>query len=108
VVRAYEQDPLVHHGKLPARTVGELATAVEGFPARVPELELPLLVMHGSGDRIVPPAASLMVHDGALSEDKRLELYDGLYHEILNEPEQQQVMDDALGWVHAHARARAR
>jgi acylglycerol lipase len=108
VVRAYAEDPLVHHGKLPARTVGELATAVEGFPARVPELTLPLLVMHGTGDRIVPIAASLMVHDGALSEDKRLELYDGLYHEILNEPEQQLVMDDALGWIHAHARARAR
>lgn len=108
VVRSYEEDPLVHHGKLPARTVGELADAVEGFPGRVPEIELPLLVMHGTGDRIVPIAGSLMVHDGALSDDKRLELYDGLYHEILNEPEQQQVMDDALGWIHAHAGARAR
>ena len=107
VVRSYEEDPLVHHGKLPARTVGELAAAVEGFPGRVPEIELPLLVMHGTGDRIVPMAGSLMVHDGALSDDKRLQLYDGLYHEILNEPEQQQVMDDALGWIHAHAGARA-
>jgi alpha-beta hydrolase superfamily lysophospholipase len=99
VVRAYEEDPLVFHGKLPARTVGELASAVEGFPARVPELTLPLLVMHGTGDRIVPQAASLMVHDGAQSEDKRLELYDGLYHEILNEPEQGRVMDDIVGWL---------
>jgi alpha-beta hydrolase superfamily lysophospholipase len=107
VVRAYEEDPLVHHGKLPARTVGELAAAVEGFPARVSELQLPLLVMHGTGDRIVPVAASLMVHDGALSEDKRLELYDGLYHEILNEPEQRRVMDDATSWIHARARASA-
>jgi acylglycerol lipase len=99
VVRAYTEDPLVHHGKLPARTVGELASAVEAFPSRVPEITLPLLVMHGTGDRIVPQAASLMVHDGALSEDKRLELYDGLYHEILNEPEQQRVMDDVVGWI---------
>jgi acylglycerol lipase len=99
VVRSYAEDPLVFHGKLPARTVGELASAVEGFPARVPELTLPLLVMHGTGDRIVPQAASLMVHDGARSEDKRLELYDGLYHEILNEPEQGRVMDDIVGWL---------
>jgi acylglycerol lipase len=99
VVRAYQEDPLVFHGKLPARTVGELASTVEGFPGRVPELTLPLLVMHGSGDRIVPQAASLMVHGGAQSDDKRLELYDGLYHEILNEPEQQRVMDDIVAWL---------
>jgi lysophospholipase len=105
VVRSYEEDPLVHHGKLPARTVGELSSTVEAFPARVPELELPLLVMHGTGDRIVPVAASLMVHDGARSEDKRLELYDGLYHEILNEPEQERVMDDIAGWVSARVPA---
>ena len=106
VVRAYAEDPLVHHGKLPARTIGELASAVESFPARVPAIELPLLVMHGSADRIVPVAASLMVYDGALSQDKRLELYDGLYHEILNEPEQDRVMDDLVGWVHERAPAR--
>jgi acylglycerol lipase len=105
VVRAYAEDPLVHHGKLPARTIGELASAVASFPARVPAIELPLLVMHGSADRIVPVAASLMVHDGALSKDKRLELYDGLYHEILNEPEQDQVMDDVVGWVQERAPA---
>jgi acylglycerol lipase len=103
VVRSYVEDPLVHHGRLPARTVGEIAAAVAAFPARVPELTLPLLVMHGTGDRIVPKAASLMVHDGALSEDKQLELYDGLYHEILNEPEQQQVLDDIVAWIRARS-----
>ena len=36
VVRAYEQDPLVHHGKLPARTVAELTGAVGRFPDEVP------------------------------------------------------------------------
>jgi alpha-beta hydrolase superfamily lysophospholipase len=63
-------------------------------------------VMHGTADRIVPVAASLMVHDGALSEDKRLELYDGLYHEILNEPEQDRVMNDVVGWIKARAPVR--
>lgn len=101
VVRAYVEDPLVHHGKLPARSIGEFTTAVDHFPSQVPQLTLPLLVMHGTGDRIVPVAASLMVHDGAGSEDKQLELYEGLYHEILNEPEQGQVMDDIVGWVEA-------
>ena len=107
VVRAYVEDPLVHHGKLPARSIGEFAAAVDRFPSQVPQLSLPLLVMHGTGDRIVPIAASLMVNDGAGSEDKQLELYDGLYHEILNEPEQDQVMSDIVGWIEKHLPARA-
>ena len=107
VVRAYEEDPLVHHGKLPARSVGEFAAAVDRFPSQVPVLSLPLLVMHGTGDRIVPVAASLMVNDGAGSDDKQLELYEGLYHEILNEPEQDRVMDDIVAWVNVRLPASA-
>jgi alpha-beta hydrolase superfamily lysophospholipase len=46
-----------------------------------------------------------MVHDRASSEDKQLELYEGLYHEILNEPERDQVMDDITSWIQARAGA---
>ena len=99
VVRAYVEDPLVHHGKLPARTIGELAAAIESFPARVPTINVPLRVWHGTGDRIVPVEGSLMVHREASSEDKQLQLYEGLFHETLNEPEQDEVMDDAVAWI---------
>jgi alpha-beta hydrolase superfamily lysophospholipase len=99
VVRAYEQDPLVHHGKLPARTVAELTAAVQLFPEQVPGLRLPLLVMHGGADRLVPTAGSRMVHERAGSEDKTLEIWDGLYHEILNEPEQERVIQRIVDWL---------
>ncbi len=104
-VRKYETDPLVLHGKLPARTVAELSAAVARFPEQVPAITLPLLVMHGTADLIVPPFASHMVHDRASSEDKQLELYEGLYHEILNEPERDRVMDDITSWIRARAGA---
>jgi hypothetical protein len=52
VVRAYRDDPLVYHGKIPARTVVEVATAIERFSTELPTLGLPLLVMAGTGDRI--------------------------------------------------------
>jgi alpha-beta hydrolase superfamily lysophospholipase len=105
VVREYVEDPRVHHGRLPARTVAELAHSIEHFEQRVPELRMPLLVMLGTGDRLVPPAAGRMVHAGADSADKELIEYEGLYHEILNEPEQQQVMDDLVRWLDAHQAA---
>jgi alpha-beta hydrolase superfamily lysophospholipase len=69
VVRDYEQDPLNHHGKLPARSVAELTTAVARFPDEVPGLRLPLLVMHGGADELTPVAGSRMVHERAGSED---------------------------------------
>jgi acylglycerol lipase len=99
VVRDYEQDPLNFHGKLPARTVAEMTGAVARFPDEVPGLRLPLLVMHGGADGLVPVAGSRMVHERAGSEDKTLVVYDDLYHEILNEPEQNEVLDRIVGWL---------
>jgi alpha-beta hydrolase superfamily lysophospholipase len=103
VVRAYDEDPLVHDGKLPARTVGELAACARAFPDEVGRITLPLLVMHGTADAITPPHGSRMVHERAGSTDKTLELYEGLYHEILNEPEQAQVLADLTAWLDARA-----
>jgi acylglycerol lipase len=99
VVRAYRDDPLVHHGRLPVRTVAEVGAAVEHLPAEVPALRLPLLVMHGTADAIAPPSGSRMVHDRAGSADRTLRLYDGLYHEILNEPEQAAVLGEVTAWL---------
>jgi len=102
VVRAYDEDPLVFHKRLPARTVAELAGVIQTFPERAPSLGLPVLVMVGTGDKLVPPDAGRMVHARAGSPDKRLIEYDGLYHEILNEPEQDRVIDDLVAWLDDH------
>ncbi len=101
VVRAYDDDPLNHRGRLPARTIGELARAVFGLPDRLPELRLPILTMSGSGDRLVDPAGSALVEERAGSEDLTRLSYDGLYHELLNEPERERVLADVAGWIDA-------
>ncbi|MFL5895882.1 MAG: alpha/beta hydrolase [Thermoleophilaceae bacterium] len=101
VVRDYDSDPLNHHGKLPARTVAELSNEVERFPAAIPALKLPLLVLVGTGDQLVPPRASDFVYEMASSDDKTIKRYDGLYHEILNEPERETVVADIADWLDA-------
>lgn len=101
VVTDYDADPLNYHGKLPARTVAELSHAIDGYPDAVARFKLPMLVMHGGADRLVPIAGSQMVVDRAASEDKTFTRYDGLFHEILNEPERQQVLDDIADWLDA-------
>ena len=103
VVTAYDEDPLVHHGKLPARTVGELTRAVESFPDRIPSLTVPLLVFHGSADEITEPAGTERVHSLAGSTDKSIVIFDGLYHETMNEPEQDEVLDQVVEWLEKRA-----
>jgi acylglycerol lipase len=105
VVEAYTSDPLVHHGKLPARTVAELAAAVESFPKSVGSITVPTLIMYGTEDKLVPPAGAVMVSERIGSTDTTIKPYEGLYHEILNEPERDRVMDDLCAWLKAHVSA---
>jgi acylglycerol lipase len=104
VVRAYDDDPLNYHGKLPARTVAELSETVGNFPEDVARITLPVLVMHGTADGLVPPAATDMLEQRLGSEDKTVIRYDGLYHELLNEPERDRVVGDIADWLDAHTR----
>jgi acylglycerol lipase len=99
VVRAYQQDPLNHDGKLPARTLAEIMRSMDAMAERVEGLRTPLLLLHGSEDRLCPPEGSRMVHAHAGSSDKTLKIYDGLYHEIFNEPERDEVVGDLLAWI---------
>jgi alpha-beta hydrolase superfamily lysophospholipase len=99
VVRSYEADPLVFHGKLPARTVFELERAVRSLPKTVHTITVPTLIMYGSADRLCPPAGSLGLNDCIGAQDRTLKVYDGLYHEIFNEPEQERVMEDVCAWL---------
>ena len=61
VVRDYESDPLNHHGKLPARTVAELATAIDAFPDAVGSITIPTLILYGTADKLCPPRGSVML-----------------------------------------------
>jgi alpha-beta hydrolase superfamily lysophospholipase len=107
VVRAYDSDPLVYRGRLPARTVSGLASAVGSLPERARAIQVPVLIMYGSGDHLAPPAGAIMLDSVISSQDKTLKIYDGLYHEIFNEPERDEVLDDLVAWLSAHVEATA-
>lgn len=102
VVQAYRDDPLVYHGRMLACTGAELLRNSREIAGRVSQFSVPLLVMHGSGDRLADPAGSRGLYEQAASADKTFKLYEGLYHELLHEPERQQVMNDLVDWLQAH------
>jgi acylglycerol lipase len=107
VVRDYDSDPLNYRGKVPARTIHELAQEIARFDEEVPRITVPLFVQVGTGDKLVPPRASELVYERASSRDKTIKRYDGLYHEILNEAERDRVVSDMLDWLDAHAGSEA-
>ncbi|WP_439101728.1 alpha/beta hydrolase [Congregibacter sp.] len=104
VVRRYEEDPLVHSGKITARLLVELFAAMDNLQKRRGDLSLPVLVMHGEGDVMAAVSGSQHFFDGVGSTDKTLRLYPGLYHEIFNEPEKDQVLGELGDWLDAHIR----
>lgn len=101
VVRAYRADPLVFTGKISAGLAAALTGAMERFPGRYAELRLPVLVMHGTEDRLAAIDGSRALERGAVNATVTTHYYEGLYHEIFNEPEQQRVLADLVAWVHS-------
>lgn len=99
VVAAYDNDPLVHHGKVPAGLARGMILAAENLPARLPTLTLPLLLQHGGEDAVASVNGTRLIADLAGSEDLTVKIYEGLFHEVFNEPEREQVLDDLVGWL---------
>jgi alpha-beta hydrolase superfamily lysophospholipase len=99
VVAAYNADPLVYHGKVPAGVGRALLQVGETMPQRAPALTAPLLVVHGSADRLIPVEGSRRLVGAVGSDDVELKVYPGLYHEVFNEPEQDQVLGDVVSWI---------
>lgn len=99
VVAAYKADPLVFHGKVPARTAREMMHAVTTYPPRVGAMNVPCLLMHGSADTLVRAEDAQPVFDAIASPDKTVRIFDGLYHEIFNEPERLEVLGIVRNWL---------
>jgi alpha-beta hydrolase superfamily lysophospholipase len=99
VVNAYNNDPLVYHGKVPAGIGRALLLVGETMQQRAPALTAPLLVVHGTDDRLVPLEGSRRLVKCVGSADVALKEYPGLYHEVFNEPEQGKVLDDVVAWI---------
>lgn len=102
VVAAYDADPLVYRGKLPARTGAEILRATDQVKQRLARVTAPLLVLHGTEDALAAPSSSDLLERGAGARDLTVIRYEGLYHEVFNEPEQDKVLGDVTTWLERH------
>ena len=98
-VLKYIQDPLVYSQPIPARTAYEILRMMRQIEEKAAEFTLPVLILHGSADMLTNPIGSDEFFKYAGSEDKTLIPYPGLYHELINELEKEEVMKKIVSWV---------
>jgi alpha-beta hydrolase superfamily lysophospholipase len=103
VVTQFRDDPLVFHGRFPVRTGAEILRAGRLARGKFEAVRVPLLILHGTADRVAAVEASQDLFRRAVAADKTLRLYPGLYHEVLNEPEKEQVLKDLIEWIDQRA-----
>jgi alpha-beta hydrolase superfamily lysophospholipase len=102
VVEANRADPLVHHGAIPARTGAQLLEAMKRIEAGRAQLRLPVLIWHGTEDKLTEPEGSRAFAANVGSPDRTLTLYEGSYHETLNDLDRERVIGALIDWIDRH------
>lgn len=97
IVQAYINDPLVHD-QISLGMARNLMEAIQWAFAHAPEFPVPLLIMHGVEDRLGFKEGSQEFAD-LVKKDCTLKLWDGLYHELHNEPERADVFKYIIDWM---------
>ena len=105
VVAAMDADPLIAHETQPTKTVAELARADDRLKRDFGQFTLPLLILHGTADKATRPSGSQYFFDHASSTDKTVKLYEGHYHDMLNDIGKEVVMADIETWLKARLAA---
>jgi alpha-beta hydrolase superfamily lysophospholipase len=100
-------DPLTKDEVQPVSTVAAFARAGERFEREFGRITLPVLILHGTDDHATRPDGSEQFFNEAGSTDKTLKLYDGYYHDLLNDLGRERVMDDIVTWIDARLPAQS-
>ncbi len=105
---AMNSDPLIYNKPHPARTAAELLRAIDRIQKTMSSLMIPIMLMHGTADKITNPEGSRQLDEAALSTDKTLKLYQGHYHDLLHDLENSDVANDLLQWLDGRSGASGR
>ncbi|GLJ30384.1 hypothetical protein SUGI_0601120 [Cryptomeria japonica] len=92
-------DPLVYTGPIRIRTGSEILRITSYLQRNLKKITVPFLVLHGMADRVTDPCASLELYNQAASKHKSIKLYEGFLHDLLFEPERDDVAADIINWM---------
>jgi alpha-beta hydrolase superfamily lysophospholipase len=98
-VARMNNDPLIEKESQPAETSAEVLKAADRLTADFPKFTVPVLILHGTADKATRPAGSQRFYDMTGSKDKTLKLYEGHFHDLLNDVDKELVMADIQAWI---------
>lgn len=104
-VEAMNNDPLIANESQPALTIAALARADERLMGSFQQITIPVLILHGTGDKVTLAAGSQFFFDHTGSQDKTLKFYEGAYHDMLADLGKEEVMGDIVGWIDTRSAA---
>jgi alpha-beta hydrolase superfamily lysophospholipase len=102
LVADMNNDPLIANETQPAITIAALARADERLMEEFPRITLPILIVHGTGDKVTIYHGSEYFHAHASSKDKTLKLYKDHYHDLLADTGKESVLADMIAWIDKH------
>ena len=98
-VAAMNIDPLIKDESQPATTSYQLVKAAHELREHMPNFKVPVFIIHGTDDKATRYQGSQDFYDTVGSSDKTLKLYEGHYHDLLNDIDKEIVMNDILAWL---------
>jgi alpha-beta hydrolase superfamily lysophospholipase len=99
VVNAMTSDPLLINEKQPAKSMQQLLLASAFLKKEISRITLPLLLLHGTADKATKPEGSKYIMQHVSSIDRELKLYEGHYHDLLNDLDNEVVLNDIITWL---------
>lgn len=101
VVESMNNDPLIKGESQPAQTAAVMVNADARLRAEFPLIKIPVLILHGTEDKATKPSGSQHFYEQAGAADKTLKLYEGHFHDLLNDIGKEEVIADIEGWIDA-------
>ena len=102
VVELMNEDPLIEKETQPVQTMAALVRADERLKNEFSQITVPVLILHGTADANTRPSGSQHFYDSVGSADRTLKLYEGGYHDLLNDLDKESVLSDIESWINAH------
>lgn len=99
IVEEMNNDILIAGESQPAQTAKTMLDASARLTEEFPKITLPVLIIHGTADKATKPSGSQHFYEAAGSKDKTLKLYEGHYHDMLNDLDKEIVMTDIQNWI---------
>lgn len=98
-VERMNADPLIAHETQPAETIAALVRADEQLKQSFGRITVPVLILHGTADKAAKAEGSQFFYDHAGASDKTLKLYEGHFHDLLNDTGKERVINDVTAWI---------